>query len=89
MFAWRAATGRKGVTDSLDRRSFREDADNDLDADDKALPGSILANLPGWCREGCAIRNGSRSPIKLAEVQNLVTWSPDLDKASEDHTANA
>lgn len=66
MFAWRAATGRKGVTDNLDSRSFREDDDNDLEADDRTLRGSILANPPGWCREGCVICNGSRPPIRQA-----------------------
>ena len=66
MFAWRAATGRKGVTDILDSRSFKADDDNDLEADDKTLRGSILAKPPGWCREGCVIYNHSRPPINVA-----------------------
>jgi hypothetical protein len=77
MFAWSAATGCRWVTDSLDSRSFSADDDNDLEADDRALPGSILANPPGWCREGCVICNGTRPPIRQAghgpdfEVGNL------------------
>lgn len=41
-FFWRAATGRKGVTEKPDRRSLSDDDDKDLEADEKALPGSIL-----------------------------------------------
>ena len=48
MFFWRAATGCKGVTESLDNRSLRDDDDSDLEAEDSVLPGSILANAPGW-----------------------------------------
>lgn len=42
MFAWSAATGRSGVTVSFESLSFSEDDERDLEADENALPGSIL-----------------------------------------------